>query len=229
MSDIADESSQQINEGKKYKSVVLEDVTWEQIYSQAKVIFSDTPCSWIQLMWNNVGKRKNKFKWHLRGKWKFKISSQGSIYCTEGFGWERAPIPIAITKIRLQWPTLQLGQRRTSVCPGQGTAPFGEALPQGVVQLLALWTNLSSNGEADTAQLKWQGSLQACRQAFLVKGAKGVATHFLHYLIRFDCVKSLQVNVLYTSVWWCKTPLTKVSETISFPLSIDFTEQRENE
>lgn len=122
MSDIADESSQQINAGKGYKSVVLEDATWEQIYSQAKVIFSDTPCSWIQLMWNNVGERKNKSKWHLKGKWKFKISSPGSIFCAEGFGWERAPIPLAIMKIRLQRPTLLLGQRGTSVCSGQGSS-----------------------------------------------------------------------------------------------------------
>lgn len=47
MSDIADEISPQINAGKGYKSEVLEGVTWEQTYSQAEVIFSDTPCSWI--------------------------------------------------------------------------------------------------------------------------------------------------------------------------------------
>lgn len=200
MSDIADESSQQINAGKGYKSVVLEDVTWEQIYSQAKVIFSDTPCSWIQLMWNNVGERKNKSKWHLKGKWKFKISSPGSILVQR---WERAPIPLAIPKIRLQWPTLLLGQRRTSVLlPCRGAAPLAEALPQGVAQLLALRTNLSSNGAADTAQLKRQGTLQA----LLMKGAKDVATHFLRIsfisfiLAALDPFKSMCCTLAYGGV-----------------------------
>lgn len=180
MSDIADESSQQINSRKGYKSVVLEDVTWEQIYSQAKVIFSDTPCSWIQLVWSNVGERKNKSKWHLKGKWKFKISSPGSIFCAETFGWERAPIRIAITKVRLQWPNLLLGQRNSVLVSFRGGAPLAEALPQGVAQLLALQTNLSSNGGAKRAQLKCWGSRQVCGHALLLKRVKAVTTYFLH-------------------------------------------------
>lgn len=81
MSDIADESSQQINAGKGYKSVVLEDATWEQIYSQAKVIFSDTPCSWIQLMWNNVGEREKinpNGTWRENGSLKYHLQDPSS-------------------------------------------------------------------------------------------------------------------------------------------------------
>lgn len=193
MSDIADESSQQINAGKGYKSVVLEDVTWEQIYSQAKVIFSDTPCSWMQLMWNNVGERKNKSKWQLKGKWKFKISSPGSIVCTESFRWETAPIALAIMTITLLWNRREL--------------PFAQDREQHPSLKCCLKVLLSS----------W-----LCRQKML-------PYVFLALLISFILTVLNRFKVLCTNVWWCKTLLTKAWETVGFLLSIDFTEQKENE
>lgn len=192
MSDIADESSQQINAGKGYKSVVLEDVTWEQIYSQAKVIFSDTPCSWTQLMWNNVGERKNKSKWHLKGKWKFKIS----IFCAEGFGWERAPIPAAIPepKMRLRWPTLRWDrgellffsasreqhpslQHCPKVLPSSGLC--GQDSP-----LSERRTQPSRNDGAPCGRVGRRCSWRAQKMLPHI-------SFTLHYLLRFDCVRSL--------------------------------------
>lgn len=130
-------------------------------------------------MWNNVGeeKKKKQSKWHLKGKWKFKISSSGSIFCADGFGWKRG----------WSWSSQLSCWDRSELCPGQGSSTLHLSTASRCCSVLGsvhkpLFYQSDRHSPAEIMELPIITFLSRCI-----------------FFILFDCVKSLQINALDTN------------------------------